>query len=101
MTKGSTNLEQAAAVGVPTAAALAARGNAFVFGPGEPPEDAVEAYRVEAEQVRKEMRGQVSRRRRLRSDIDVRPLFAGGRRSGSRRRGRRAASQSPAADGAR
>ena len=101
VTKGSTNLEQAAAVGVPTAAALAARGNAFVFGPGEPPEDAVEAYRVEAEQVRKEMRGQVSRRRRLRSDIDVRPLFAGGRRSGSRRRGRRAASQSPAAEGAR
>ncbi|MBM6544930.1 hypothetical protein JNO54_02080 [Janibacter sp. YIM B02568] len=101
VTKGSTNLEQASALGVPAAVALAARGNAFVFGPGEPPEDAVEAYRVEAEAVRKEMRGQASRWRRLRSDVDVRPLFAGRTQPRGGRRGRRAVPQSPAVEGAR
>ena len=67
-------------MGIAAAPALASRGNSFVFGPGEPPEEGVEAYRLEAEQARKEMRGQVSRLRRLRSDVDVRPLLTGRRR---------------------
>ena len=78
--RGATNLEQASGMGVAAAPALASRGNSFVFGPGEPPEEGVEAYRLEAEQARKEMRGQVSRLRRLRSDVDVRPLLTGRRR---------------------
>jgi hypothetical protein len=97
--RGATSLEQASAMGVAGAPMLAARGNAFVFGPGEPAEDAVETHRVEAEQTRKELRSGVSRWRRLRSDVDVRPLFNGTRAPS--RRGRRLLSRTPTPEGAR
>ncbi|GAA3601847.1 transglutaminase-like domain-containing protein [Marihabitans asiaticum] len=82
-----TSLEQARSLPSDQAPALAARGNAFVFGPGDPAAEAVEEYRVQAEEVRRSMRADASTWQRLRSDIDPRPLFAS-ERIGRRRRPR-------------
>jgi hypothetical protein len=75
----ATRLEQAAALPesvAPTAAALAARANAHVFGPVEPsPQDALDAL-TEADAIRAELRKGVARARLIRADVDVRPLFA-------------------------
>ena len=58
------------------AAALAARADAFVFGPGDGAEEACAQYVAEADEVRSALRARVSRWVRLRSDADPRPLLA-------------------------
>lgn len=102
----ATRLEQAAAfpeAAAPGAHALAALANAHVFGPVEPtPEDALAALAA-ADEVRGEIRKGVSRARRVRSDVDLRPLFARHRQPTavpSKRRLPRPALRRPRATGA-
>lgn len=72
----STRLEQAAAFPAPApAAAVAAAANAQVFGPDEPTDEGPIALLAQADAVRAELRAGVSRWRRFRSDVSLRPFF--------------------------
>lgn len=74
--RGATRLEQASTFPEGVAAEPIATGaNAAVFGPGEPEAEVATTLLAEANSVRDELRGAVSRWRRLRSDIDIRPLL--------------------------
>ncbi|KGN40728.1 hypothetical protein N801_12600 [Knoellia aerolata DSM 18566] len=84
----ATRLEQAASLPeTATARPIAVGANAAVFGPGDPEPEVATALLAEADDVRRQLRGSVSRWRRLRSDLSVRPLLERDRRprgSGSR-----------------
>lgn len=74
--RAATRLEQAAAFPETVAAQpIATIANAAVFGPGEPDAEVATDLLADADGVRAELRGAVSRWRRLRSDIDIRPLL--------------------------
>ena len=78
----ATRLEQAAALTrVPSATALAAGANAHVFGPGVPEAAEAEAYWAEVGKARDDLRAHCDFWRRLRADVDPRPLFARGPRN--------------------
>jgi hypothetical protein len=77
----ATRLEQAAALDrVPAAHDLASRANAAVFGPGTPEVAEAEAYWTATNTARADLRANTDWWRRLRSDVDPRPLFARGPR---------------------
>ena len=57
------------------AAAVAAAANAQVFGPDEPTDEGPIALLAQADAVRAELRAGVSRWRRFRSDVSLRPFF--------------------------
>ena len=79
--RGATRLEQSAALPpTVTATPIAVGANAAVFGPGDPEPEVATALLGEADDVRRQLRGSVSRWRRLRSDISVRPLLERDRR---------------------
>lgn len=79
--RGATRLEQSAALpATVTATPIAVGANAAVFGPGDPEPEVATALLAEADDVRRQLRGSVSRWRRLRSDISVRPLLERDRR---------------------
>lgn len=74
--RGATRLEQATAFPETVAAEPIATGaNAAVFGPGEPEAEVATTLLGDADAVRDELRGSVSTWRRLRSDVDIRPLL--------------------------
>lgn len=75
----STRLEQASAVGGPVdLRPLARSANGHVFGPGEPSADEAAAYFAATTAARKDLRANADFWRRLRSDVDLRPLFTRG-----------------------
>ena len=75
----STRLEQARALDrLPTANALAAQANVLIFGPGTPEVADAEAYWTSTNEARGDLRANCDFWRRLRSDVDPRPLFARG-----------------------
>jgi hypothetical protein len=77
--KRATRLEQAAALAVlPQADSLAAQANAHIFGPGTPDVDDAQAYWHATNEARADLRANCDFWRRLRSDIDPRPLVARG-----------------------
>ncbi|WP_406832736.1 transglutaminase-like domain-containing protein [Pedococcus sp. KACC 23699] len=72
----ATRLEQAGAVHGPIdLRPLAARANGHVFGPGEPSIEEAAGYFRAATAARADLRANADFWRRLRSDVDVRPLF--------------------------
>jgi hypothetical protein len=76
----ATRLEQAASLHrVAAAADLAVAANALVFGPGEPDVADAEAYWDRTGQARADLRAHCDFWRRLRADVDPRPLFTRGR----------------------
>lgn len=84
--RGATRLEQARSFPADVAAEpIAVGANAAVFGPGEPGAEVATALLDEADAVRSELRGTVSPWRRIRSDVDVRPLLERDRRTRTRR----------------
>jgi hypothetical protein len=75
----STRLEQAAALHrLPTANTLAVHANALIFGPGTPEVTDAEEYWKSTNEARGDLRANCDFWRRLRSDVDPRPLFARG-----------------------
>ena len=77
----ATRLEQAASLPDSVVASpIAAGADAAVFGPGEPEPEVATTLLAEADDVRHQLRGSVSRWRRLRSDISLRPLLERDRR---------------------
>jgi hypothetical protein len=75
----STRLEQAVALGhAAELQPLAAQANSLIFGPGTPSEDATRAFVNEADAKRSDLRSHSDFWRRLRADVDPRPLFAPG-----------------------
>ncbi|WP_404386210.1 transglutaminase-like domain-containing protein [Knoellia locipacati] len=79
--RGATRLEQARAFPEAVSAEpIAVGANAAVFGPGEPGPEVATTLLDEADAVRRELRGSVSRWRRLRSDVSIRPLLERDRR---------------------
>ena len=75
----ATRLEQAAALGrLDSATELASRANALIFGPGSPDVDDAKAYWSATNEARGDLRANCDFWRRLRSDVDPRPLFARG-----------------------
>jgi hypothetical protein len=77
--KRATRLEQAAALQrVSTGHELAVAANAHIFGPGEPDVDDAQAYWAQTKQARADLRAHCDFWRRLRADVDPRPLFARG-----------------------
>ncbi|KQU68187.1 transglutaminase domain-containing protein [Phycicoccus sp. Root101] len=75
----ATRLEQAAAVDAPVdLRPLAATANAHVFGPAEPTAEDAAAYFAATSSARADLRANTDFWRRLRSDVDVRPLFTRG-----------------------
>ncbi|MFC7490602.1 MULTISPECIES: transglutaminase domain-containing protein [unclassified Knoellia] len=79
--RGATRLEQATAFPESVAAEPIATGaNLAVFGPGDPEPEVATALLADADLVRRELRGSVSRWRRVRSDFDLRPLLERDRR---------------------
>lgn len=82
--RGATRLEQARAFpGAVPAEPVAVGADAAVFGPGEPGPEVATALLADADAVRTQLRGSVSRWRRVRSDLDVRPLLERDRRRGA------------------
>jgi hypothetical protein len=74
--RGATRLEQATSFPASVSAtAIAVGANAAVFGPGDPEPEVATTLLAEADDVRRQVRGSVSRWRRLRSDMSVRPLL--------------------------
>lgn len=74
--RGATRLEQSTSFPESvTAEPIATGANAAVFGPGEPEPEVATTLLADADTIRKEMRASVSKWRRLRSDIDIRPLL--------------------------
>ena len=63
-----------------TAEPIAVGANAAVFGPGDPEPEVATTLLDEADDVRRQLRGSVSRWRRIRSDLNVRPLLERDRR---------------------
>jgi hypothetical protein len=79
--RGATRLEQSAALPpTVTATPIAVGANAAVFGPGDPEPEVATTLLGQADAVRRQLRGSVSRWRRLRSDVSVRPLLERDRR---------------------
>jgi hypothetical protein len=77
--KRATRLEQAAALAVlPQADSLAAQANAHIFGPGTPEATEAESYWQATDAARGDLRAHCDFWRRLRSDVDPRPLFTRG-----------------------
>ncbi len=75
----ATRLEQAAAVGGPVdLRPLAATANRHVFGPGEPSVEEAAGYFTAVSTTRADLRANADFWRRLRSDVDLRPLFTRG-----------------------
>ncbi|MEO6413398.1 MAG: transglutaminase-like domain-containing protein [Pedococcus sp.] len=75
----STRLEQAVALHrLPSANPLAVQANALIFGPGTPEVSDAEDYWKSTNEARGDLRANCDFWRRLRSDIDPRPLFARG-----------------------
>jgi transglutaminase superfamily protein len=75
----ATRLEQAHALaGEADTHALATEANAHVFGPGEPSPDDAHAYWASTNATRGHLRSGADPWRRLRADLDLRPLFARG-----------------------
>jgi hypothetical protein len=75
----ATRLEQAHALGGRAGThALAAAANAHVFGPGEPTPDDAQEYWDSTNVARGRLRSDADQWRRLRADLDLRPLFARG-----------------------
>jgi hypothetical protein len=73
----ATRLEQAGALGGRADTnALATAANAHVFGPGEPGAEEAHAYWQLTSSARGALRSDADLWRRLRADVDVRPLFA-------------------------
>jgi len=74
--RAATRLEQARAFpqGV-VAEPLATGADTAVFGPGEPEPEVATSLLAGADTVRSELRSSVSRWRRVRSDLDLRPLL--------------------------
>jgi hypothetical protein len=74
--RGATRLEQSRAFpeGV-VAEPIATGADTAVFGPGEPEAEVASTLLSDADTVRGQLRGSVSRWRRVRSDLDVRPLL--------------------------
>ena len=62
----------------PSANALAGQANALIFGPGTPEVADAEAYWKSTNEARGDLRANCDFWRRLRSDVDPRPLFARG-----------------------
>ena len=74
--RGATRLEQARLFPEPAhAESVAVGADAAVFGPGEPEPEVATALLDGADGVRTQLRAAVSRRRRLRSDLSIRPLL--------------------------
>ncbi|SDP53119.1 Transglutaminase-like superfamily protein [Pedococcus dokdonensis] len=85
----ATRLEQAGALGrLESANGLATQANALIFGPGTPESDDARDYWRSTNQARGDLRANCDFWRRLRSDIDPRPLFARGPATPDRRRTR-------------
>ena len=83
----ATRLEQAAALSrLDSANALASRANALIFGPGTPDVDDAGAYWRSTNEARGDLRANCDFWRRLRSDVDPRPLFTRGPVTPERRR---------------
>jgi hypothetical protein len=83
----ATRLEQAGALGrLSTADTLATQANAHIFGPGTPDVDDAQAYWHATNEARADLRANCDFWRRLRSDVDPRPLFARGPVTPDRRR---------------
>ena len=77
--KRSTRLEQAAALGhASQLEPLAAQANALIFGPGTPSEEDTLGFLQQVGTKRGELRSHSDFWRRLRADVDPRPLFAPG-----------------------
>ncbi|GAB3441332.1 transglutaminase domain-containing protein [Phycicoccus ginsengisoli] len=75
----ATRLEQAGAIAGPVdTSTLAASANALVFGPGVPSDADAAAYWAATDEVRRDLRANADFWRRLRSDVDPRPLFSTG-----------------------
>jgi hypothetical protein len=75
----ATRLEQAHALGGEAGThALATEANAHVFGPGEPSTEDAHAYWTSTGAARRQLRARADLWRRLRADLDLRPLFARG-----------------------
>jgi hypothetical protein len=81
----ATRLEQARALGgepghdgAAGTVALAAAANAHVFGPGEPITEEAASYWARTRAAARDLRAQTTHWRRLRADLDLRPLFAHG-----------------------
>ncbi|MFC8502936.1 transglutaminaseTgpA domain-containing protein [Pedococcus sp. NPDC057267] len=75
----ATRLEQAGAVRGPVdLRPLAVSANALVFGPGLPSDADAAAYWAATNDARSDLRANADFWRRLRSDVDLRPLFAKG-----------------------
>jgi hypothetical protein len=73
----ATRLEQAAALdGRADTHALASAANAHVFGPDDPGAEEAHAYWQLTNGARGQLRSEADLWRRLRSDLDLRPLFA-------------------------
>jgi hypothetical protein len=83
----ATRLEQAEALErLEGAKALAAQANALIFGPGTPEVDDATAFWTATNEARGDLRANCDFWRRLRSDVDPRPLFARGPATPGRRR---------------
>lgn len=79
MPRRATRLEQASSLRERVeAGGLAVAANAHIFGPGEPTEDEAVAYWKSTDEARKDLRANVDFWKRLRSDLDLRPLFSSG-----------------------
>jgi hypothetical protein len=75
----ATRLEQAAVLTrLPEANSLATSANALIFGPGTPEVADAEAYWKSTNAARGDLRANCDFWRRLRSDVDPRPLFTRG-----------------------
>ncbi|HMC38258.1 MAG TPA: hypothetical protein VKI19_01260, partial [Acidimicrobiales bacterium] len=73
-----TRREQAAAVALADLAPLARRGDASIFGPGEPTDADVAEYWSSVDAARHQMRSGVSRVRRIRARLSLRSLMPQG-----------------------
>ena len=83
----ATRLEQAQALDqLASANALATQANALIFGPGTPDADDAKAFWASTTEARGDLRANCDFWRRLRSDVDPRPLFARGPATPGRRR---------------
>jgi len=75
----ATRLEEAGALDrLAGANALATQANALIFGPGTPDADDAKAFWAATNEARGDLRANCDFWRRLRSDVDPRPLFARG-----------------------
>lgn len=87
--KRATRLEQASALRrLDSAEPLATRANALIFGPGTPDADDAQGYWRSTDEARGDLRANCDFWRRLRSDVDPRPLLARGPADPGPRRGR-------------